>query len=346
MAARNSLIAVAAFLVVLAGIVGAAGLAGTVAGGGDDAAGVSPPSVDTAQYGDRVTPVPEEGRIELDSATSGKTVLVDTVHENAVSDAELQPLVDALVRNGHEVRFTSPETRDLNASLREADALLVVNPVRRYSADQAAGVRAFAEAGGRVVVLSDPPATRITGGLFSLSVERVGGKTTSLASPLGVAFGSSGLYHATENANNYEDVYATPGEGPIAAGVNRVVLREATPVVHDANGTTALSTVEGTTLESTRRSDTYAVAATNGNVTAVGDSDFLAASNVYDADNEVLAGNLADFLVTGDKTSGAPAAPEAADGPGGPTGPPGRTGPTPPGGAAPTPPNGSADVTT
>jgi hypothetical protein len=339
MAAREYAVAVGAFLVVLAGIVGAAGLAGTVTGGGDDGQGVSRPAVDTPQYGSvDATPVPQEGRIELDAATSGKTVLVDTVHENAVTDAELQPLVDALVRNGHEVRFTSQATRNLNASLREADALLVVNPVRRYSADQVAGVRAFAEAGGRVVVLSDPPATRVTGGLLSVSVERVGGKTTSLASPLGVAVGSSGLYHTTENANNYEDVYATPGEGPLAAGVDRVVLREATPVIHGPDGTTALSTVEGTTLSSTRRSDTFAVAATNGNVTAVGDSDFLAASNVYDADNEAFAGNVADFLVTGDKAAGAPATPQP---PGGPTGPVGPGVPTPPGGAAPTPPNGS-----
>jgi hypothetical protein len=345
MAARDWLAAVGAFLVVFAGIVGAAGVAGTLAGG--DAGETGPaPSVDAPQYDEvEPTPVPQEGRIELDAATSGKTVLVDAAHENRVADAELQPLVDALVRNGHEVRFTGPQTRDLNASLRRADAFLVVNPVRRYSADQVAGVRAFADAGGRVVLLSDPPATRISGGLFSISVQQVGGRTTSLASPLGVGLGSSGLYNNAENANNYEDVYATPGEGALAAGVDRVVLREAAPVVHGPDGTTALSTTEGTTLESTRRSGTYAVAVTNGNVTAVGDSDFLAPENVYDADNEVFAGNVADFLVTGEKVAGAPAPPEGPEGPGAPPGPVGPGGPAPPDGAAPTPPNGSVDAT-
>jgi len=320
---RATALGLAALVVV--GLVGGAAAAGALAGG--DAAD-GPPTVDTPQYDGGVTPVPEDGRVTLDTGdgVEPRTVLIDTAHENRVSDADLQPVVDALVRNGHEVRFVGGGS--FNESLRGADALLVVNPAQRYTPDQAAGVRAFADAGGRVVILNDPPATRLTGGLFSVSVERVGGKSTQLGSPLGVAVGSGGLYHTTENANNYEDVYATPARGgsPLADGVDRVVLRDAAPVV-TADGTAALTAVEGTRLESTRRADTYPVAATDGDVAVVGDSDFLAPATVYDADNEVLAGNLLTFLVTGDKRPGAPAPPDGGDrAPDGPE----RPAPTPP----------------
>jgi hypothetical protein len=77
---------------------------------------------------------------------------------------------------------------------------------------------------------------------------------------------------------------------------------------------------EGTTLSSTRRTGEYAVAVRNGDVAAIGDTSFLAREDVYEADNEVLVGNLADFLVSGDKEPGAPAEPEP-DRPAGPTGP-------------------------
>jgi hypothetical protein len=325
---RSPALTVAVAAVVVVSLVGGAAVAGTLAAdGGTD----GPPSVDTPQFEDGVAPAPEDGEVTLDANAEPKTVLIDTAHANRVSDADLQPLVDTLVRNGHEVRFTRERGGDLNASLAEADAFLVVNPATRYTSEQAAGVAAFADAGGRVVVLQDPPSTRIAGGLFSISVEQVGGKSTALGSPLGVAVGSSSLYHTTENADNYESIYATPGNGPLAAGVDRVVLRDAAPVV-TTDGRTALTAVEGTTLDSTRRSDTYAVAATTGDVAVVGDADFLAPANVYDADNEVLAGNVAAFLVTGDKEPGAPAEPERSGpgpGPGGPGGPAGPERPTP-----------------
>jgi hypothetical protein len=311
---RSLAATLAAAAIVVVSVVGGAAVAGTLAADGGTE---GPPPVDTPQFESGVTPAPEDGQVTLDATDESKTVLVDIAHANRLSDADIQPLVDALVRNGHEVRFTG-ERGGLNASLRGADALLVVNPAERYGADQAAGVAAFADAGGRVVVLQDPPSTQIGGGLFSISIQQVGGKSTALGSPLGVAVGSSGLYHPTENANNFESVYATPGNGPLAAGVDRVVLRDAAPVV-TTDGRTALTAVEGTTLDSTRRSDTYAVAATTGNVAVVGDSDFLAPANVYDADNEALAGNVAAFLVTGDKEPGAPAEPgEPGPVPGGP----------------------------
>lgn len=253
----------------------------------------------------------EAGQVTMDSDVESKTILVDTGHANDVSRSDLKPLLSTLVANGHEVRFYTRESGPLNRSLRDADAYLVVNPRQPYTAAQVDGVEAFADAGGRVLLMSDPPTAQVTGGLLLASYQQVSYKQTAVGSPLGVAFGSGYLYNMGENANNYQSIYATGGDAPVAEGVDRAVMREAVPVVHDG-GAVGLTATEGTTLSTTRDTGTYATLVQNGNVVAVGDTDFVDPADAYDADNEVLIGNLADFLVTGDKEPGAPQRPGAS----------------------------------
>ncbi|MFB6122411.1 MAG: DUF4350 domain-containing protein [Haloferacaceae archaeon] len=270
----------------------------------------------------------EEGSITMNSDASGKTVLVDVGHENAVSADDIQPLVSTLVENGHEVRFYRGQRTSLNESLRNADAYVVVNPQRRHTNAQLAGVKAFTEAGGRVLVVGDPPSVSVSGGLLFASLQQTSAKHTSLASQYGIAFDAGYLYNMEDNDNNFKSIYATSDASTsLSEGVSRVVMRSAAPVT-TASGETALVGSEGTTFSTTRKSGEYAVAVQSGNVAALGDSDFLARENAYDADNEVLIGNVADFLVSGDKEPGAPKPPNA-----------GSEGPTrpPTGGPAPRP---------
>jgi hypothetical protein len=252
----------------------------------------------------------ENGQVTMDSDASGKTVLVDAGHGNDVSESDLKPLVSALVANGHEVRFYTRDAGQLNASLREADAFVVANPRQPYSPSEVDGVEAFADAGGRVLMMSDPPTAQVTGGLLFASYEQISYKQTAVGSPLGIAFGTGYLYNMAENANNYQGIYATGGDAAVTDGVDRAVLREAVPVVH-SGGTVGL-TAEDATLSTTRDTGTYPTLVQSGNVVAVGDTDFVNPENAYDADNEVLVGNLADFLVSGDKEPGAPARPGAS----------------------------------
>ncbi|WP_423750771.1 DUF4350 domain-containing protein [Salinirarus marinus] len=253
----------------------------------------------------------ESGSITMNSDAAGKTVLVDVGHENTVSADDIQPLVSTLVENGHQVRFYRGERTSLNESLRAADAYVVANPQRGHTSDELAGVKAFTEAGGRVLVVGDPPAVRVSGGLLFARPQQSSAKHTSLASQYGVAFDSGYLYNMAENDNNFKSVYATPDASTgLSEGVGRVVMRGVAPVT-TAGGERALVGSEGTTFSATRKSGEYAVAVQNGNVAALGDSDFLSRENVYDADNEVLVGNVADFLVSGDKNPGAPASPTA-----------------------------------
>jgi hypothetical protein len=256
---------------------------------------------------------PENGEITMNSTASDKTVLIDAGHANDYAESDIQPLVTTLTRNGHTVEFYRGQDQRLNESLRGADAFVVANPRRPFGPGEVDGVRAFARAGGRVLLLGDPPSTGAAGGLLLGGVERTAYRQTDVASPLGVGFDAGYLYNMEHNDANYRSVYATPSaSSDLTRGVDRVVVRDAAPVL-TADGSTVLVGTAGTTLSTTRRSGEYAVAVRRGDVVAVGDTDFLAPEDVYAADNEVLVGNLADFLVSGDRRPGVPGAPDDGD---------------------------------
>ncbi|ERG95488.1 ABC transporter [Haloquadratum walsbyi] len=271
-------------------------------------------NTDTVQ----ITPTAEEGDITVDGPGGSKTVLIDKAHSNRLSDEKLSTLTNALVRNGHMVRVLSREqAREpaWNESLRSADALVIANPTQPYNSGQLAGLEKFANAGGRVTLLADPAAISAGGGLLGLSIQESSAQYTGLASSFGFAAQSGYLYNMHNYQNNFKSIYATtPSEtrSSLSEGIDRVVLREAV-AISTASAEPALNTVDQTVREPTRREATYTVAATTGSVAIVGDTDFMKPKNVYVADNEILLGNLATFLVSGNKRPGAPAAPDATE---------------------------------
>ncbi|ELZ89150.1 DUF4350 domain-containing protein [Haloferax sulfurifontis] len=346
MSQRNLLRGAAVFAVALALIlVGAAVAPYAVQLGGNDSADTQNAAKQAFDADELVaTPGPESGEVAMDSNAAPKTVLIDVAHQNDVSESDVQPLVDALVANGHQVKYLTREDaqRDFNASLRRADAFVVVNPERPYTSDQLDGLRSFEDAGGRVALLGDPQSAGTTSilGLITVSVSSgTTGGDAGLTSDYGVSFGSSSLYNMHDYYLNYENVYAAPeGDTALTEGVDEVVFRDAAPLsISDDSVSPALVSGGETRVESVRKTGPYTVAAQSETVVAIGDADFLAPESAYEADNEVLVGNLADFLVSGDKESGAPepATPEA----GAPAGPaPGSTtGSAPTRGTTPTP---------
>ncbi|WP_313693854.1 hypothetical protein [Halorarum halobium] len=265
----------------------------------------------------------EEGTVEMESDAEPKTVLVDAGHGAAPSASELDPLASALVANGHTVEFYDPQAEPrvtLNESLRGADAFLTVAPSARYSDAELAGIAAFTDAGGRLAVLSDPAggssASSVLGGLLGVSAGASGPATTGLSSQYGMEFQSGSLYEM-DSERNYAAVSATGADGSLGAGVENAVLRDAAPVVTSDSATVALTSTEGTTRSTTRREGSYAVAAQQGNAVIIGDTDFMTPDDAYRGDNEVLIGNLADFLVSGEKS---PEDAPTTSSPGGPAG--------------------------
>ena len=250
----------------------------------------------------------EDGEIDLSSSTSGKVVVIDDAHGNGYDEVQVRPLVNALTENGHEVRFYQPDRgpsgEALNASLRDADAFVSLAPDNRFTSGESESVEAFLDAGGRVLAAGEPEGASVAGSIITIGVSTGGGATTAefapALSPHGMTVGSGYLYDMTENVNNHANVYATPSaDSDLTAGVGEVVVHEATPVT---GGDVVLTTAASSELSTTRDTGEYGVLARSGNLAVLGDASILDPDWVTVADNEVLVGNLLDYLVTGERT--------------------------------------------
>jgi hypothetical protein len=322
-----------AAVVVLAAVI----VTAAIGGGSQSAPEVSQLNAASFNSDEAVATPPEEsGELSMSADASGKVVVIDVAHAGSIDREALTPLVSTLTENGATVRYHVGERqngRPLNASLRSADAFVVLGAEQGYTEGELNGLAAFSDAGGRVLLLNEPSQASTAGmGLLSPTTsESVTKPMTPLMSQYGLSYGNGYLYNMHDYDTNYRSVYATPtGDSALTEGVDRTVFYAAVPV---QGGNMAVTATEQTTLSQTRRQDTYGVVARSGNVVAVGDTNVLTQEFLYRADNEQLIGNLLDFLVTGEKS---PAdAPQqtggAAPGPGG--APPGVGG----GGSAPAP---------
>ncbi|WP_128904972.1 DUF4350 domain-containing protein [Halorubrum amylolyticum] len=326
---------VGVFALVFLSVVGVAAVGGVLDGGPPE----TEPVADDHWRLESVEPetASEGGEIEMESDESPNTVVVhlggaagglgggtstlpiEDGDEPAEADVGtlggvergVAPLSSALVENGHEVRFYggAATAEPLPSLLSEADAFVTTAP-GALSATDADAVRSFADAGGRTLVASDPGSA---------------GALTELGSPLG-AYGEAGyVYDMERNDASYLSVFVEPtGSAALTEGVEEAVFRGAAPV-GAADEPAVLASAGTARLSTTRETGSYGVAVRSGSLAVLGDSSFLEPENADRADNDVLIGNLADFLVTGedpDASFGSPV------GPGG----------TVPPGAAPTPP--------
>ncbi|QSG13210.1 putative secreted protein [Halapricum desulfuricans] len=276
------------------------------------------PGIETDQWQlDNVQPdgATEGGAIEMASTGASKTVVVHlgtpssssssvldgiplqgvdraiTTGSAAGRERAVTTLLSTLVSNGHEVEFYTGsagsgsfgDTPTLADDLTDADAFLTTAPTA-LSTTERETVTAFADAGGRVFVGADPGEAR---------------GVADLGSAVGIYQETGYLYNVVRNDQNYLSIFAEPaGSSSLTEGVERAVFRGAAPIDQSGTGP-ALVTGGETELSTTQRADAYGVAAVFGNVSVVGDTSFLQPENAYRADNNVLIGNVADFLVTG-----------------------------------------------
>ncbi|WP_018256352.1 DUF4350 domain-containing protein [Halomicrobium katesii] len=237
----------------------------------------------------------EAGEIEPDATASEKTVVIDQSHNNSVAPGDISPLVTSLTAAGHDVQFYTDAMADrqsLGETLSDADAFVVVAPNDQYNESERRRVEQFADDGGRVLLVNEPPRQAARGATASTPM-------TNLAGAFGLGFDGGYLYDLREYDTNHRAVYATPtSETALTEGVDRVTAYTARPVV---GGSSLLDTNESTALSTTRRQARYSVLARQGNAVALGDRSLLGPDYAYTADNEVLIGNLIEFLVSGSR---------------------------------------------
>ncbi|WP_299236574.1 hypothetical protein [Natronomonas sp.] len=308
-----------AFVVTVGVIVGGAAALGLLTADGAAPA----PEIENEHYleedliSDRT---PGEANVTMSSSEPPKTILVDPGIEAAgqrpatpfamlgfggpdVADRDIRPLVNALTENGHEVRVYTPEgggeqrprqepsgangETQLGAELQEADAFVTFRT--DYSEAEVDAIESFVEGEGTLLAASDP------GDEFGQPA------AAAFDSRLGVTTKPGYVYNTAENDLNYQRVYAEPGtDAGLTEGVDRAVFPLATPV-GAATSTAELRPIAGSELSTTRAETDAPVLVRSGSVVRIGDTDFLSPENAQRADNDVLIGNIADFLVTGDR---------------------------------------------
>jgi hypothetical protein len=337
----------AAFVVTLATITGGAALAGYATADGAAPA----PEIQNDHYLDDdlvANATPGQATVEMDASAPSQTVLVDPGVEPSggaptgllgllglggsdVADRDIRPLANALIENGHDVDVyvLDPEQQrravgpggeqgptQLGERLAEADAFVTFRT--DYDAAELGEIESFVESGGHVIVATEPGAAFDQPGAAALDAT------------LGVTTEPGYVYNMAENDLNYQRVYAEPAtesESALTAGVDRAVLPSATPVGTTLAGDDVLRPIEGSELSTTRAATEAPLLVQRDGVVLVGDSDFLSPENAQRADNDALIGNLADFLVSNDRS------PSAAGGqqpPSGPTAPGQPSGQQPP----------------
>ncbi len=313
-------------VVIIGTVAGAAlSMAGGGAGPPDGAEvnGQSPEQFQPENIGQRFAD--ENGTIDIGGDADGARILVDTRHSNRFSRSDLEPLAEAMFEAGHSLEFDSgsadssrraprrstggaqsgpgAQGSDYAATLGDYDGLLVIQPTEGFSQAERQTLRNYTDAGGRVVVLAEPTQVRSGSGRFALpSTVQFG--ANNLTQQFGVRVGSEVLYNIDDasNDNNFKSIYASPSDaGMLTEGVDTISLDTGGYAVVDTEAATTVYTADdGTRTLETRREGDYGVVARSGNLAFVADSSFVESSELYDVDNEVFAGNLLEFLVTGD----------------------------------------------
>ena len=344
MASPLKLIGVFVAIVVLA--VGGAAVAATAGGGDSQATGAEISGQSPSQFQPGAVnhdADPEEGEIDVDASDRAARILVDTSHSNQISRSDVEPVVEAAFESSHFVEFGAGDnSKSYAETLSNYDALLIVQPQNGFSESERNAVQNYTEAGGRVVILGEPPQVQAALGLFGVPSETSFG-ASNLTQSYGVQVGAEMLYNMGSEAtdNNFKSIYAVPGtDDNLTDGVETVNFDRSGYVVvneehDDADDIEVLYTAaDGTRTLDTRREGEYATAVRSENLVLVADSTFIQESDVYDADNEVFVGNLLDFLVSGDLNDDFP-----SDGVGSATEP-----PEPPEPPTPTPPEEATPV--
>lgn len=236
-----------------------------------------------------------------------KVVLID--ESSRVEQEDVRQLVLALVVAGHEVRYADG---DFNESLRPADAYVRIDPSQSLDRDEIAAVENFTDTGGRVVLVAEPNRVQVSATLFSTTVTTRRTAMVELAAAYGIVFGNRYLYDTTTNDGNFKNVLARPTNRAAAPDLDRVALSTATRV-ESRDGTVLLRTPPSTRLSNDGTAGRYPVAVRTGNVLALGDGTFMQEGRHAIADNEVLVGYVAEFLVSGDRVHPPPEEPADPD---------------------------------
>ncbi len=248
-------------------------------------------------------------------ATGTGIVILDQAHGNQFSREELATLDGLLAGRGQQLRPLTDG--DLAAALRPAGALVVIAPVRDYTAAEAQAVAEFVARGGRVLLVGDPTRYNIEideTDIFSLPViETAQVPLNDLANLFDITFRGDYLYNTVANEGNFRNILLDEdglGESALTEGLAQLALYSSHSLLLGPTAAPLLSADDDTWSSATDRPGGLTLAALSpaesdaGQVLAVGDVHFLLEpyNTVYD--NGAFAARVADFLAGGTTDGG------------------------------------------
>lgn len=298
-------ILIVALVIILVGTFTISVLVGSASTGSPDGANIQGQSPDQYQPESAgLNADPETGNISIDGSEAGSRIVIDIRRSSGTTRTDLAPLTEALFEAGNSVTVLDGSIGEsLNDTLEGSSGMLIVQPTSPYPDDERDTIQDYVDAGGHAVIAGEPAQTQSGGGLLG-TPSQVSFGATELAESYGVTVSSETLYNVNDssNDNNFKSIYAAPTrDGALTEGVDTVTFdRSGYVLTSGEDVTTHYTAVEGTKTIDTRRAGTYPVVVRNESVVVVADGSFLSQPELYDADNEVLTGNLLSFLASGD----------------------------------------------
>ena len=246
---------------------------------------------------------PAEGDVRLSTGGSG-TVVIDADHANDLTDAQLQPMREALRRAGYSVELH--EGGDLSEALSDAVGYVVVDPGTDFEDDDMAAVRSFTADGGRLLVFAEPTTVEVDSNFRSTSVVEERSEVAALTLPYNLSVRTSYVYNAQRNDGNFKNPLARPAGPADSVGGPVALYTPARVVSLNDNTEPLLRAAAGSQSSGRDQVGQFALAARSGNVVVVGDSTVLDTDRFNVANNEAFLTYLFEFVVSGPRATQTP----------------------------------------
>lgn len=229
------------------------------------------------------------GDVEVDVDGSDTRILIDDAHTNRFSHDEIEPFVSALLSTGAEVEYVDRDMI-LEEELAEADAYIVIDPGREFTARDRDTVESFAADGNQVILAANPSHVHVD----DFGAQELNNLLNSLALRFDMQFGAGYLYNLEENDGNFHNIYV---DGQ-ADGIDGVAHLSTWVVTED--GEHYLTASPEADRSTTDERGPFPVAAVDGSVMALGTTSFFEADRYNVDNNEEILADIVRFAVTGE----------------------------------------------
>lgn len=237
----------------------------------------------------------------------GGTVLLDGAHYNQFTLSEIDSLTSAIrARGGNLKTVTDPLL--LENELKSSSAYITISPSLPFLEYEVQTLKNFTERGGKILVFTD--ATRYYLGYDYISGNPIpygdANAANSLLKLWDISVNNDYLYNTEKNEGNFRNVlFDDFGKSELTFGLGEVALYGA----HSVESASGLLLLQGAETNLSSMDDAHdpnaggAVLSEDGSVAVFGDFTFLSTPYSTYTDNAALIQNLADFILSGERTA-------------------------------------------